>query len=190
MIASHTPRVVKKFLSNVEGLAAVEFSFIAPIMLVLFFGVVEGSDALSASRRVTLSANTLADLVAQESQITGADLDDIFVGMADIVTPQDANVDFQVFSIIRDPVTENIVVDWSYDSTGASPSAQGDEFTNVPDATLLDNGATLIVTNVSFDYSSRISQFIFSNLTLERSATRLPRASIAVQYCPTAATCP
>ena len=65
-----------------EGLAAVEFAFIAPIMILLFFGVVEGSAAYSANRKVLLSANTLADLVAQETAITKDNLDDLFVAVA------------------------------------------------------------------------------------------------------------
>ncbi|MEZ5917383.1 MAG: hypothetical protein R3C40_07430 [Parvularculaceae bacterium] len=47
--------------------------------------MVEGSAALSANRKVILSANTLSDLVAQETSVTTDALDDLFVGMEDII---------------------------------------------------------------------------------------------------------
>ncbi|HBS32134.1 MAG TPA: hypothetical protein DEA40_10395, partial [Parvularcula sp.] len=81
-----------RFARSASGLAAVEFALIAPIMILLFFGVVEGSGALSASRKTLLASNTLADLVAQETQILKADLDDLFIGMEDVIDPRDIDV--------------------------------------------------------------------------------------------------
>jgi len=54
------------------------------VMIVLFFGVVEGSNALSVSRRVTQATNTLADLASQETELTPAQLDDMFEAMAEL----------------------------------------------------------------------------------------------------------
>jgi Flp pilus assembly protein TadG len=47
------------------GLAAVEFAFILPLMLTLYFGVVVLAQGLEAGRKTHLLSRTLADLTAQ-----------------------------------------------------------------------------------------------------------------------------
>jgi Flp pilus assembly protein TadG len=62
-----------------DGVAAVEFAFILPIMLLLFMGAVELSQAVTVDRRVSQVASTTSDLVARkESNISqGTDINDI-----------------------------------------------------------------------------------------------------------------
>ena len=48
-------------------------------MLVLYFGLVDVTNLLSANRRVTLTSSTIADLVTQASgNVSSADLDGFF----------------------------------------------------------------------------------------------------------------
>jgi Flp pilus assembly protein TadG len=54
------------FLRHSEGMAAIEMAFIFPVMLVLYFGMVDVTNLISANRRVTIGASTIADLVTQE----------------------------------------------------------------------------------------------------------------------------
>ena len=42
-----------------RGVAAIEFAFIVPLMLVMFFGVVEFSSGVAVDRKVTLVALSL-----------------------------------------------------------------------------------------------------------------------------------
>ena len=46
------------------GVAAMEFALVGPLLILIFFGVVESSDALARSRQVTLAVNTLTDLAS------------------------------------------------------------------------------------------------------------------------------
>jgi Flp pilus assembly pilin Flp len=181
--------LTKRFCSAEAGLAAVEFALIAPIMIALFLGVVEGSMALSAARKTTLSANTLADLVAQEAEITKDNLDDLFVGMEDIIDSRDIPTTFRVVSVIFDSGTNTMRVHWSYSSNGSVPYAPGSEFTGDIDATLLDDTASLIVAEVEYDYASPISARFVKAVTLDKTATRWPRRAARVQYCVTVGSC-
>ena len=52
-----------------SGVAATEFAVIVPLMLVLFFGVVEFSTGVAVDRKVTLVARTLSDLVSQNTAV-------------------------------------------------------------------------------------------------------------------------
>jgi hypothetical protein len=181
--------VARRFAKCRRGLAAVEFAFIAPIMILLFFGVIEGSSAYSTSRKVLLSANTLADLVAQESAITRSSLEDLFVGMEDVIDSRDIAVTFRVVSVVLDPATDEVKVHWSFDSTGAAPYPAGSVYTGDIDKSVLNDTASLIVAETSYDYASPISQKVIGALTMNETATRWPRLSSKVQYCITVGSC-
>lgn len=179
----------RDFLQNRSGLAAVEFAFIAPVMILLFFGMIEGSAAYSTNRRVLLSANTLADLVAQETSITKSSLEDLFTGMENVLDAGGAPVDFRVVSVILDPDTDEVKVHWSLASDGTTPYAAGSTYTGDVDAGLLDDASSLIVAETDFDYASPISRKVIGSFTMRRSATRWPRMSARVQYCVVAGSC-
>ncbi len=48
-----------------SGIAATEFAVIVPLMLMMFFGVVEFSSGVAVDRKVTLIARTVSDLTSQ-----------------------------------------------------------------------------------------------------------------------------
>ena len=58
-----------------SGLAAVEFALILPILVVLWFGGVELTQALSVDRRLNNLASAIGDLVARSKIVTYADID-------------------------------------------------------------------------------------------------------------------
>ena len=179
----------RRFAECRSGLAAVEFAFIAPIMILLFFGVIEGSSAYSTSRKVLLSANTLADLVAQESSITKSSLEDLFVGMEDIIDSRDIDITFRVVSVALDAATDEVKVHWSFDTAGAAPYPAGSVYTGDIDKAVLNDTASLIVAEASYDYASPISQKVIGALTMNETATRWPRLSSKVQYCVAVGSC-
>lgn len=180
---------IPAFLRSRSGLAAVEFAFIAPIMILLFFGVIEGSAAYSTNRKVLMSANTLADLVAQETSITKDSLDDLFVGMEDVVDQRDIDVTFRVVSVYLDNATNEVKVHWSRDSDSAVPYAADTVYPGDVDASLLNDASSLIIAETEYDYASPISQKIVGAITMKKAATRWPRLSPKVQFCITVGSC-
>ena len=69
---------LRALLKRTEGIAAVEFALIAPIMATLFVGSVEMSQAVTANRRVTQVGSTTGDLVARaQSNISDSDVLDM-----------------------------------------------------------------------------------------------------------------
>ena len=67
-----------RFLAQESGIAAVEFSLILPILVVLWIGGVEVTSALSVDRRLNNLASSIGDLVARSKDITHAEVDAIF----------------------------------------------------------------------------------------------------------------
>jgi hypothetical protein len=176
-------RRLAAFARSASGLAAVEFAFIAPVMILLLFGVVEGSNAFSVSRKVTLAVNTLADLTSQEAQITASQTDDLFEGVEQIIGQGDIAADIAVISLIFDPDDNRVEVHWSRDNSGGSPYAAGTPYAGLADASLLDASTSLIVAEISYTYESALTKHVIPPVDFEKSASRWPRRAARVQFC-------
>ena len=68
----------RRFARAESGMAAVEFSLILPIMVVLWIGGVEVTQGLSIDRRVNSLAAGVGDLVARTKTLTYAQVAAIF----------------------------------------------------------------------------------------------------------------
>lgn len=62
--------IVQAWRRNSDGVAAVEFAFIAPILIIMLFGVFEMGRAYSAHRRFLSASYMIGDLVAREKELT------------------------------------------------------------------------------------------------------------------------
>src|SRR5471032_2729651 len=71
-------RALKRAGRDQRGAAAVEFALIAPVAILLYCGFAELTMAMMAERRAAHSASVVADLVAQSTQVSTAEMTDIF----------------------------------------------------------------------------------------------------------------
>lgn len=78
----------RAFLRDRRGFAAVELALIAPLLLVIYFGVADLSDWYMKHRRLVVAGSTIADLVTQNpGQITGQEIDNFWTGIGRIIEP-------------------------------------------------------------------------------------------------------
>jgi Flp pilus assembly protein TadG len=95
--------MLDRFHRDNKGLAAVEFALLLPVMITLFFGVVEVSKLLNARAAVVNVASVTADLVAQKSTLTGSDISNVFGAAAAILYPNSpAGATIEIYSIVDD----------------------------------------------------------------------------------------
>ncbi|MEM8937406.1 MAG: TadE/TadG family type IV pilus assembly protein [Pseudomonadota bacterium] len=167
-----------------SGMAATEFAMILPMLVLLFFGLVEGSDAMTANRRVALTTNTLADLIAQSEQLSFDEADALITGALAILEPADTNtVTINLVSVVLDD-DDDPVVHWSRDKNGATPYAVDSDFTELQEEGVLTDFGSVIVVEVTYPFASGFSdQVIKSPITFNRMAIRWPRLSTRVQLC-------
>jgi hypothetical protein len=165
-----------------------EFALVGPLLILIFFGVVESSDALARSRQVTLAVNTLADLASQETRLLTSDADDLFGGIEQIVDAGGASMLIRLVSVVNDADGDPIV-HWSRDNSGEQPYAKGSAYEGLPASTLIDPGASIIVAEITYQYSSKLTKIIIPPITFQGSATRWPRRSVKVQLCTSANSC-
>ena len=91
---------LEAFRRDRRGVSAIEFGFIAPVILTIYMGLAELSEGLTAQRRVSHVSSALGDLVAQSDVVTVASLtqtDQHMKALADIIAPQGR------FGLIDDP---------------------------------------------------------------------------------------
>ena len=79
-LASHAARRRANCSRDRSGIAAIEFAVIVPLMLVMFFGMVEFSSGVAVDRKVTLMARTLSDLTSQSTSVNDTDLTELLRG--------------------------------------------------------------------------------------------------------------
>jgi len=170
-------RTLTRYRNNKDGISAVEFALVAPLLLLLFFGSIELSQMMQMDRRVTASTSTLGDLVARAAVVDDDDMDDIFAATALIFAPAPmTNARLRVSSIINNGGTPE--VDWS-SAQGISPHAEGSTLT-VPTG-LIPAGGSVIFAEIEYDYTSKIGYFIQNDRTLKDKFYLRPRRVNFVQ---------
>ena len=175
----------RRFAAASEGIAAVEFAVIAPVMIVLFFGVTELSDALGASTKVGSVASTAADLIAQEKVVCNAEMTDAFAAVDSIMYPYPVNsMQVRVSSVVED-VNGQMRVAWS-DGKNISALAVNTIVT-LPTGLVTAVGASVIMAEVWYNYSSNTGKYIYGTLPLSNQFYSRPRRVTAITR--TATTC-
>lgn len=174
--------MLTRFRRADSGLAAVEFAFILPVMITLFFGVVEVSQGLSARADVNNVASTTADLVAQASSVSSSDLTNIFAASSAILYPNpltdkkgNALLKIVISSVVDTGSATSGKVAWSASSTGKSADAHSTGSTIPLSAGLMTAGGSVIVTEVSYTYSSATSQSITGAINMTGNFYTKPR---------------
>ena len=80
-------KLIKFVLEAKKGAAATEFALLLPFMVIIWAGIVEFTNLQSAGRKVNLAAQSIADIVAQEKEVTDAKLTNIIRGASIIMQP-------------------------------------------------------------------------------------------------------
>ncbi|HEY3637938.1 MAG TPA: TadE/TadG family type IV pilus assembly protein [Rhizomicrobium sp.] len=169
-----------RFLRATRGLAAVEFALLAPVLAVLLMGTIELCNALQCRQKVTSETSSVADLVAQASTVSNADLTNIFNAGNSILYPFPAgNVTVVVSSIINLPNGQN-VVDWSVPYNGGTPLQPNTQMT-VPTGVISAGGSAIYV-QVSYNYLSPIGNFIIGTINMSDTFYARPRSVPKVTY--------
>ena len=171
-------RFISTFGRNQSGLSAIEFGFIAPLMVTTYFGVAEIGNYIYADRKVTSVAATAADLVAQSNQISDASMNDIMASLAVIIQPFNAtDTQIRITSVTAD-AQGNTRVAWS-DALRTSPRAVGSTIT-VP-AGLVPANQSVIMSEITFTYRTLVGMFLTNGITVTDTFYQKPRKTIAVQ---------
>lgn len=174
---TRVPRILRRFGRDRRGVSAVEFALLAPMMIGLYLGCVEISDGVGADRKVSLTASSLANLAAQVSTITDADMTNILNASTAIIAPYSAaNLKITV-SCLNIDSTGKVTVEWSDTRNGTARSV-GSSMT-IPSALAVPS-THLIFAEVSYAYTPTVGYTITGTLNLSDTMYMSPRQSATV----------
>lgn len=178
--AVKTPSLIRRLGRDQRGLAAVEFALLAPLMILLYFGLVEFCQGYMAQKRMGHVASQVADLVAQSDSMTGTQVDDIFMIGGLIMRPfPDAGLSQRVSSVTRN-ASGVVRVDWSRGS-GMSPLEKDVVITGIPTG-LIGNGESLVMAEAAYDYRSPANYLLPGVTKFEQTYYLRPRTVNVVTY--------
>jgi len=184
---------VRGLLNDRSGLAAVEFAMIFPIMVVLYFGVVEFSSAIAVDRKATQVARTLSDLTSQSMTVADTDIKNFGEAAKAIMTPYPPSpLVSSITEVYIDKVSGVARVQWSKGLTigptgdvsiaAAAPHNPGDVVT-LPLALVAAKGTFVIWSEVSYKYTPAVGIMLAqTGITFRDVAYTRPRLVLCVTY--------
>ena len=175
----------RRFWRDRRGASAVEFALIAPVLILLYCGMAEMTQAMMAQRRLSNIAASIGDLTAQASQTGPTRTTDIFNIGAIIMSPfPTTELRMCVASVVSDATGKNTVA-WSQASVSGMTNcpAKGAILTDVPAAVLSAN-QSVILARAAYVYSSPIQLVMPRQLTFNRTLYLRPRRVDAVLWSP------
>ncbi len=176
-----TFRFIPRLSRDTRGVSAVEFAMIAPLIILFYFALVDVSMLIQADRRLTTTASTVGDLVAQDNATNDSDMDDIFAAAKAVMEPFDATLVKMRVSSLRMDASGDIEVTWSK-AWNDSPLSCGSSYT-VPDG-VLTPGESVILSQVELEYTPKIGKFLSGSKQLQDHFYLRPRRSLEVTYTP------
>jgi Flp pilus assembly protein TadG len=169
-VTSSMLQVFRRFRRDRRGVSAVEFAFIAPVMIGLYLGCAEISDGVAADRKVSLTAGALANLTSQVTTITAADMTNILDASSAIIAPYAAAKLKMTVTCLSIDANKNAKVKWSVTRNGTVESGT----LTIPPALNVAN-TQLIYSEVSYAYTPIVGYTISGTLTLSDHMYMSPR---------------
>jgi Flp pilus assembly protein TadG len=178
----------RRGLANKDGAAAVEFAMLLPILITLFFGVVETSLALICRADVSIMASTTADLISQSDVLASADLSNVYNASGTILYPYydpslgtTGKPTIRITSVIWDTVGQSATVGkvaWTCTQSGNGTLTPASRTVNssvtLPQA-LLTSGSSVIISEIAYNYASATTKVIAGPINFTNNWYTKPR---------------
>jgi Flp pilus assembly protein TadG len=171
------------FWRDRRGVSAIEFALIAPVLILLYCGMAEMSQAMMAQRRLSNITSATGDLMAQSTQTGPLKSADIFKIADTIMAPfPTATLKICLASVVSDSTGKDTVA-WQVTSkTGMTNCpAKDSEVKDIP-VGVLPASQSVILAKASYVYTSTFGLVMPSNLTFNRTYYLRPRKTDAVLW--------
>jgi Flp pilus assembly protein TadG len=183
------------------GMAATEFALVLPVMLILFSGMVTYGTVTEISRKVTLTARNITDLVSQYETLTTSDMNILLNSTSQVMAPFSLATATLVVVQISVDASNKATISWSEQlangqitspASGYTPGAAVTLPTNVvqtvaqgrcpttPATVPNPTGACVILGHVTYVYTPMIGYAVTGSITLSDDIYMNPRLSTGV----------
>jgi Flp pilus assembly protein TadG len=165
-------RGIRGLRYNEQGISAVEFALIAPLLIILYLGAIELSLLMEVDRRVTQTSASLGDLTARLSTVTDTDMEEMFAAAKVLMEPYEAaDAQMRISSIVDDG---NGVAKVAWSDAHNMSAYNKDEVVTIP-AGIMPSPGSIIMAEVSYDYVSEFGYIISTSKTISDKFYLRPR---------------
>ena len=179
---AHLKAKIKSFGQADDGMAAVEFAILSPVMIALYFGLVEIATIINADKLTSHAANVAGDLATQVTNMDTDDIEDVFeaaLATMSLKPAQAASVSMEILSYQMNSsgVREELgraTLNGGYNGAAYDPADIGTRLLTV------NSGA--IVARVQYRYESVTFKFVEKFTTLEETFILKPRSSQNIPF--------
>lgn len=166
---------LKSFVKQRQAVAAVEFALIAPMMAMLWVGIIEASQFHLVGRKATIATQSAADLVAQRLSVTEDALRDIGSAMIAIFAPfPPDSMSYEIASVVADSAGA-VSVAWRV----TRGSVQGGGVVPPAAIPLVSQSDSVVVVTVNYPYTP-VLDLLFGQLLIEEQAFARPRRTRSI----------
>jgi Flp pilus assembly protein TadG len=182
LIRARTRRSLRRFLADKRGVSAVEFAMLLPLMVTLYLGGAEVTQAVAVDRKMTMVARTLADLTAQATSVSDTDISNIKDAASAVIAPFDSTkLGITISSVIVD-AQKVAKIKWSEKNSSGTTHIPGDIVLTMPAA--LKESATypiyLVWAESKYVYTPTVGYVITGPMNLTDEIYMRPRLSDCV----------
>ncbi|WP_262048486.1 TadE/TadG family type IV pilus assembly protein [Bradyrhizobium sp. Bra78] len=174
--------------TDVRAVAATEFAIVAPFMLLLYVGGVELGNGLAMNVKVSATAHSVADMITQNTQVTSTQMDSILGAASAIMAPyavknsSGASIMTITVSEVSTDSNGNATVQWSKSTSSSGARTVGQQmtlsqFTATNPSNPNNANISLILSEVSYDYTPNLGYTISGTVKLTDSYYLFPRCS-------------
>jgi len=146
--------MLSRFRSDRSAAAAVEFVLVVPLIVLAYLGAIDLTEGIETDKNVSRAAGIMADIVAQQSIVSRAQLDDIVeIGEATIFPYDRAKPGIRITAIqVATSTSANppATVVWSYSNGALSADARNTTI-DIP-SSLRTSGTFLIKVEMALTY--------------------------------------
>ncbi|GES47045.1 membrane protein [Rhizobium dioscoreae] len=131
MIGKESTRlgVLRRFARDKDGVGAIEFAILFPVLLMLYLGAFELTVGLNASKRASRSAGSIADIISQQPSVTKSVLAGMPSVAGAIFAPYSTTgLTLKITGIAIDTAGKATVA-WSWAQDGTRPYTPGSTVT-------------------------------------------------------------
>ena len=186
---------VRKFSTDADAVAAVEFAIVAPFMLLLYIGGIELANGMAINVKVSATAHSVTDMVTQNTSLSTAQMQNILTGATAIIAPypvtgSSSSLLSVTVSEISSDANGNLTLQWSQSYNGTSFGPGRTNLTNLTVPTSLNgtvgnannlnnqnDQVSFIVGEVSYAYTPNLGYTISGTVNLHDTYWVFPRCS-------------
>ena len=175
-------RSFASLLRDRNGVSAVEFAIILPVMLVMFFGTVETTQAVYSARKLTTTVRIIGDLAARNATMTAGEGTNIMSAATAVLAPFSASNASLLITGVSINSSGVATVTWSL-GRNKTPRTCG-ATVSIPAGLKPAAGKTgfLVVAEGSMTYTPTIGYVMTGSMTSDETMYMSPRISASIPF--------